>query len=65
MFLSDHYPLHSSRQALVCNLTILLCLQEKKMRCTIVHVLQVTLITHYASIIFMIFSVNQVSFTTV
>ena len=64
MFLSDDYQLHSSCQALVYYLTILHHLQEKKIRCTTVHVLQVTLITCYTSIIFDdFFFVYQVSYT--
>ena len=65
MFLSDDYPLHSICQALVYYLTLLPHLQEKQIRCTIAHVLQVTLITCYTSIIFDDFFVYQVSFTII
>ena len=65
MFLSDDYILHSSCQALVYYLTILPHLQGKKMMCTIVHLLQVTLITCYTSIIFDDFFCISGKFTTV
>ena len=65
MFFSDDYPLHSICQALVYYLTLLPRLHEKKIRCTIVHVLRLTLITCYTSIIFHDFFIYQVSFTII